>query len=202
MRGKGKTNYVKGHLFDDNISPCYIVDIRNEFKHIPAFTDVTSFYYWLCKNDTKLLRMPSDMSYCKPGQYRFTFNSTREYSRLYEMLKHLRNSTLVIDEADAIFTSRQFEKPIIDIFLGSRNNNVSMLFLGKRPSLIPIIVRSQADTYRIFCVEEEWDIKYLEKRVKQSFPKDVYKLERGEAIVFRSGEKPVVEVYPKFIGEL
>lgn len=201
MRGKGKTNYIKLKLLD--ISPCYIIDIRNEFKHIPSFTTVRMFQYFLLdrKNIDKYLKPPTILDFNIPGQYRFCFSSKQEWATLFELMVHFRNCTIVVDEADAIFTDNLFKKLLLDVFLGSRNNNVGMIFIGKRPVLIPIFIRSQADIFTIFCIEEEWDINYLSKRVKQDFPKDVYRLERGEAIVFNSGEKPNVVIFDKFKGE-
>lgn len=202
MRGKGKTNYEKNKLLD--ITPAYVIDIRNEFKHIPAFITFKHFQYWLMdkSNQQKYVKMPLNKSYYKEGQYRFTFNTVEELSQLFKLMLHFRNCYIVFDEADALFKiNGKISRQIENVFLGSRNNNVSLTFIGKRPSLIPILVRSQADRFVIFCVEEEWDINYLEKRVKTSFPKDVFKLERGEAIVFDSGEKPRIEIYDKFIGE-
>ena len=201
MRGKGKTNYVKNRIFQEPINPCYIIDIRNEFNHIPAFTNIYNFSHWLYKHDAKYVKMPSTSEYYKHGQFRFVLSNQMEWEQLYKMMSNFRNCTIVVDEADAIFTVRKFERPLLDVFLGCRNNNVSMIFMGKRPFLIPIYIRSQADKYVIFCIEEENDINYLSKRVKQNFPKDVYKLERGEAIVFQSGEKPIIQIYDKFIGE-
>lgn len=202
MRGKGKTNHVKIKLLE--ITPAYIVDIRNEFKHIPAFISIQHFQYWLMdkKNQQRYVKPPLKKDYYKEGQYRFTFNTTNELLQLFKLMLHFRNCTIVYDEADALFNiNSKIKKALEDVFLGSRNNNVSSFYIGKRPSLIPILVRSQADSFVIFCVEEEWDIKYLEKRVKQEFPKDVYKLERGESIIFNSGEKPRIQIQDRFIGE-
>ena len=203
MRGKGKTNYVKGKLLQSEITPAYIIDIRNEFKHIPAFVSLQHFQYWLMdKKNPKWVKPPIIKGYYLDGQYRFTFNTTAELHSLFKLMLHFRNCTIVYDEADALFKiSTKIQKSMEDIFLGSRNNNITSIYIGKRPSLIPILVRSQADRFTVFCVEEEWDINYLTKRVKQNFPKDIFKLERGEAIVFDSGEKPRVEVFEKFKGE-
>lgn len=202
MRGKGKTNYIKIKLLD--ITPAWIVDIRNEFKHLPTFVSLQHFQYFVLdnKNKNKYIKPPLRKDYYKEGQYRFCFNSTEELQGLFKIMLHFRNCTIVFDEADALFKiNTKIQKLMENIFLGSRNNNVSTVFIGKRPSLMPILIRSQADRFVIFCTEEEWDINYLEKRVKQNFPKDIYKLERGEAIVFDSGEKPRVEIYEKFKGE-
>ena len=202
MRGKGKTNYIKWKLLD--ISPLYVVDIRNEFKHIPAFITLNHFLYWLNdKRNPKYLKYPPAhlLEFHRENQFRFTFNTSSEWEALFKLMSKFRNCTIVYDEADALFTNRKFERPLIDVSLGARNNNVSLFFIGKRPSLIPIMVRSQADTFVIFCVEEEYDIRYLEKRVKSNFPKDAYKLERGEAIVFKSGEKPMLVQFDKFRGD-
>ena len=205
MRGRGKTNYVKNKLYLEKITPAYIIDIRNEFNHIPAFTSLNNFLMWVLGKrdlrDRKYIKFPIDSNYYTEGQFRFVFNTQSEWVGLFKTLTKFRNSLIVVDEADALFTVNDFKKPLQDVFLGSRNNNVSMIFVGKRPSLIPIIVRSQADKFVIFCVEEEWDIQYLTKRIKQTFPKDVYKLEKGEAIVWESGEKPYVEQFDKFKGE-
>lgn len=202
MRGKGKTNYIKNRLLD--ITPAYIVDIRNEFKHIPSFVSMKHFLFFLMDKKTpqRYVKPPLVKQYYKDGQYRFTFNTVDELMQLFKTMLHFRNCTLIIDEADAIFKiNNKISRQLENITLGSRNNNVSMTFIGKRPSLMPILVRSQADRFVIFCTEEEWDIRYMENRIKQNFPKDVYKLERGEAIVIDSGEKPRIEIYDKFIGD-
>lgn len=204
MRGKGKTNYIKSKLYDTPITPAYIVDIRNEFKHIPAFISYNHFLYFLNdkKNQSRYVKLPLIKGYYHEGQYRFCFNSTGELLSLFRIMLHFRNCTIIYDEADALFNiNNKIKKSLEDVFLGSRNNNVSTTFIGKRPSLLPILVRSQSDRIVIFCTEEEYDIRYLESRVKQSFPKDIYKLERGEAVVIDSGEKPRVVKFDKFIGE-
>lgn len=177
------------------------MDIRNEFKHIPCFTSLNVFLHWFYKRNNTYVKFPSDRQYYKEGQYRFCFNNQKEWEELFKMFSSFRNCTIVYDESDALFTVRKFERPIIDMFLGARNNNVSTIFIAKRPFLIPIFVRSQTDTFTIFCIEEENDINYLSKRVKSTFPKNVYELERGESIQFQSGEKPVVQIHDRFIGE-
>lgn len=199
MRGKGKTNYIKFKALP--LTPLYVIDIRNEFKHLPAFISVQNFSYWLLdkpERKSRWLVRPIISGHNKPEQYRFTLNSEEELETLFRMLSSLRNCTLIIDEADALFQYRKFNRPLINIFLGSRNNNVSLIFITKRPYLLPIIVRSQADRFTIFCTEEEKDISYLEGRVKQDFPKDIDRLERGEAVVIESGSKPRIETYEKF----
>lgn len=204
MRGKGKTNYVKLKLYETPITPAYIVDIRNEFKHIPAFLSYDHFLYSLHdpKHSHKYIRAPVIKGYYHEGQVRFCFNKTDELLGLFKLMLHFRNCTIVYDEADALFNiNSRIKKCMEDVFLGSRNNNVSSFYIGKRPSLLPILVRSQADRFTLFCVEEEWDINYFEKRVKQSFPKDIFKLERGEAVIIIHGEKPRVETFDKFKGE-
>jgi len=135
----------------------------------------------------------------KTRQMRFTFDTQREYIALFNTMQGFRNCTIVIDEADSIFQIRDFSVPLINVFLGSRNNNVNMYFVGKRPFLLPIVIRSQADEYVIFGVNEERDIQYLSARLRQQFPKDPYKLERGEAIMFKDGEVPKLIHPPLFI---
>lgn len=195
---------MKLKLYETPITPAYIVDIRNEFKHIPAFISYTHFLYYLNdkKNQSRYIKSPVIKGYYHEGQLRFCFNSTEELLKLFRVMLHFRNCTIVFDEADALFNiNSKIKKSLEDVFLGSRNNNVSSFFIGKRPSLIPILVRSQADKFTIFCVEEEYDIRYFENRVKQSFPKDIFKLERGEAVLVEHGEKPRVETFERFAGE-
>lgn len=201
MRGRGKTNSTKLRL--QKVSPLFVVDIRNEFKHLPCFVTFQDFMYWVMSKETKYIKFPpvSFMEFYMDRQYRFAFTNQQEYEALFKTMNTFRNCMIVIDEADAIFTNRRFELPLTDVFLGSRNNNVSLILIGKRPFFIPPMIRSQADKFTIFAIEEEIDIRYLSRRVKQEFPKDVYKLERGEAIVFEQGEKPTIEKYEKFKGE-
>lgn len=201
MRGSGKTNYVKNKILD--IIPVYIVDIRNEFKHIPAFTSLQNFSYFLLdkRNPNRWVKFPSRKDLYKEGQYRFIFNTRKELENLFRLFSHLRNCLIVVDESDALFSDRKLEIPLRDVFLGSRNNRVSMIFIGKRPFLIPILVRSQIDRFVIFKTQERRDIQYLEDRIDQRFPKDVSRLERGEAVVIEMGMEPELQVYEKFIGD-
>jgi hypothetical protein len=175
--------------------------MRNEFNHIPAFTNLKNFLEWLYRHEMKFVKLPHTNQYYKMGQWRFVFSNQKEWEQLFKMMTNFRNCTIIFDEADALCSVRKFEYLIKDVFLGSRNNNVSMIFIGKRPFLIPILIRSNTDTFTIFCTEEKRDVDYLSSRVQQEFPKDAYKLERGEAIVFKSGEKPMIQNYNKFIGE-
>ncbi len=190
MRGMGKTNYLKNRLRD--ASPLFIVDIRNEYKHLQAFTKFNDFICFVLAHGNTI--SPNGQKL----QYRFTFNTRPEYVRLFHILCGLKNSTLLIDEADALFTDRKMGDVLTDIFLGSRNNNVSIFFAGKRPFLIPILVRSQADEFIVFCTEEERDVKYLEKRLRVSLPKDPFNLKKGEAIIVQPGQTPALVQIPLF----
>ncbi len=191
MRGKGKTNYLKNRLF--NVSPLFIVDIRNEYGHVPVFRNFNEFLSFAMN----YLKGPQDFVRQKM-QYRFAFASMQEYVKLFYLLSGVSNCTLVIDEADAIFSERKFSQPLTNIFLGSRNNNVSMIFVGKRPFLLPILIRSQADEYIIFGIEETRDIQYLENRIRKDFPVAPEQLKMGNFIVAKQGEKPVLFHVSKF----
>ena len=193
MRGRGKTNYLKNRLLD--VSPLFIVDIRNEYSHIPSFRNFAEFLLFAMN----YLQSPSLE---KKMQYRFAFSSMQEYVKLFYLLSGVSNCTLVIDEADAIFSERKFSQPLQNIFLGSRNNNVSMIFVGKRPFLLPILIRSQADEYIIFGIEEERDINYLENRIRKDFPIPPEKLQMGHFIIAKQGEKPTLHRVSKFSPNL
>lgn len=192
MRGSGKTNYLKQRI--GPLSPLFIVDIRNEYTHITAFRTCEEFLYWLAALG-KFFQPQS-----KKIQYRFSFSKLEEYRKLFELMGGFRNCTILWDEADALFSSRYLERPITDVFLGSRNNNCNMLFVSKRPFLIPVMVRSQADEFVIFRTEEERDIDYLSKRLRKAFPKNPFDLKMGEAILFKTDATPTVHQFPKFSG--
>lgn len=191
-RGSGKTNYLKQRIA--NLSPLFIIDIRNEYSHITTFRTFHEFLYWLAALG-KFFQPQG-----KKIQYRFTFSNTEDYKKLFFLMAAFRNCTILWDEADALFSSRHFERPMEDVFLGSRNNNANMIYVAKRPFLIPILVRSQADEFVIFKTEEERDIDYLSKRLRKAFPKNPFDLQMGEAILFKSGTTPTVHQFPKFSG--
>ncbi len=106
----------------------------------------------------------------------------------------------MIDEADALFSDRHFSAALTDVFLGSRNNNVTMIFVGKRPFLIPILVRSQTDKFTIFRTDEKRDLQYLEGRIK-TFPKDPSTLKLGEAIISEQDKEPYLQQFERFKGD-
>lgn len=191
MRGSGKTNGAKTELL--RVSPLFVVDIRKDYTHLPIqFFTHKDFMLWVHSNQLKLQ---------KPGlQIRFHFTEKEELTSLFYSMKYFQNCTIVIDEADALFTVKDWEKPLTDVFLGSRNNNINLYFMTKRPSLLPILVRSQADRFVVFCTEEQWDIDYLSKRLRKAFPKDPFRLSVGEAIVLKQGQEPALHHYPKFLA--
>jgi hypothetical protein len=184
IRGSGKTSYYCKNEFR-NTRPLFIVDIRNEYSHIPKFKNVEEFVYHY------LSGKPSN-------QHRFAFTARNQYETIFRLFAAFQSCTLVIDEADALFSMREFERPLIDVFLGSRNNNINMIFVAKRPFLIPIIVRSQADLFVIFKTEEKRDIDYLSNRLRTQWPKDPYKLDKGEAIIYKQGQEPKIQRFTLF----
>lgn len=199
QRGAGKTNSLKQRLIE--VYPLYIVDIRNEWKHIPAFTSSQEFTYFLMDNrNRRFIKFPHNPKFYHEGQFRFTFNTREELLILFKYFKHFRNCTIVVDEADSLFSDRQFEKALFNVFLGSRNNNVSMIFVGKRPFLIPILIRSQVDKITLFRTDEKRDIDYLEERSK-TLPKHPRELKLGEAIILEQDKEPVIYKFDRFKGE-
>lgn len=200
QRGAGKTNSLKGRLL--NTTPLYVVDIRNEWKHLPAFTSIQNFSYFLIDNrNRKYIKYPNNPKYYKDGQFRFVLTSQKELMQLFAYFKNFRNCTIVVDEADALYSNRKFEYVLNDVFLGSRNNNITLIYPVKRPFLIPILVRSQTDRFTVFFTEEKRDIDYLEGRLRKGFPKDPADLKRGEAIIIEQGEEPTLYNFDKFAGE-
>src|SRR5229473_2798512 len=200
QRGSGKWNSLKGkHL---STIPLYIVDIRNEWKHIPAFISLQHFSYFILDHrNRKYVKYPNQNKYYKEGQYRFVLSTQRELLLLFSYFKSFRNCTIIVDEADALYSDHKLKYALNDVFLGSRNNNVSMIYAVKRPFLIPILVRSQADKFTIFFTEEKLDINYLEGRIQKAFPKDPASLKRGEAIIIEQGKEPQLYQYDKFVGD-
>jgi hypothetical protein len=196
-RGYGKTNSLKEETID--VTPLYVVDIRNEWRHLPVFRECNMFVHWLTRRGEGINIPQTEFS--KEGQFRFSFAKQDEYLKLFSLMQGFQNCTIIIDEADALFTHNKFCKALIDVFLGSRNNKVNLYFVGKRPFLIPVVVRSQADTLTVFRIEEQRDIDYITKRVRADCPKDPFTLAQGEAIVFKSDEKPILKTFPKFRGE-
>lgn len=131
-------------------------------------------------------------------QWRFAFNSKNDYKKVFHLMDSFRNSVIVVDEADALFSVREFAEPLSNVFLGSRNNGLSMIFVAKRPFLLPILIRSQADEYIIFGTQEKRDIDYLGNRLRNKWPKEPHLLQRGEAIIYREGEPMEIKKFSKF----
>src|SRR5260221_11402878 len=108
QRGAGKTNSLKERHLET--VPLYIVDIRNEWKHIPAFTSIQNFNYFLLDNrNRKYVKYPNNNKFYKDGQFRFVLTSQKELLALFAYFKHFRNCTIIIDEADALYSNRKFE---------------------------------------------------------------------------------------------
>src|SRR2546430_8722111 len=96
QRGAGKTNSLKTKMVDN--VPLYIVDIRNEWKHLPSFDSAQKFTYFLMGNrDRRFVRYPSNNKYYKEGQFRFNFSSKNELLTLFTYMRHFRNCTIIVD---------------------------------------------------------------------------------------------------------
>lgn len=190
MRGQGKTNAAMVELH--NTTPLFAVSLRpKDWTWISlTFHSYNEFVYWAVSRSSSMKRM----------QVRFQFQKMDEYIQLFNtMAESFQNSTIVIDEADAFYSVSKFEGPLNNLFLGSRNMNLNLYYMVKRPTLIPVLVRSQVDRFIVFRTEEKWDIDYLSSRTRKVFPKDPFKLEVGEAIILIQGqEHATIKRYPKF----
>jgi hypothetical protein len=188
MRGAGKTNAAMGEV--RHVSPLFAIALRsNDWTWMQTFTNLKDFVYWAVSRNR-----PS-----KGMQIRFQFGQMDDYIQLFEtMAATFQNSTIIIDEADAFYSVPKFHEPLNNLFLGSRNNNLNLYYMSKRPFLVPVLVRSQVDRFVIFKTEESRDIDYLSNRTRQQFPKDPFKLEVGEAIIIKTGQPPVIFRFPKF----
>lgn len=186
MRGSGKTNYLKGRMA--SIRPLFVIDIRNEYPHLTTFTSSRDF--------AKFILNPN--GHGSPQQIRFSLGNQKDYLSIFYLLQDVKNATILFDEADALFQYQPFEQPLIDIFLGSRNYNNNLIYATKRPFLLPIVIRSQADEFVIFKTMEKRDILYLSERVAQ-FPKEPRNLRIGEALVWRTEDvTPSLVKFPEF----
>lgn len=190
MRGQGKTNAAMVELH--NTSPLFAVSLRpKDWTWINlTFHSYNEFVYWAVSRSSNMKRM----------QVRFQFQKMDEYIQLFNtMAESFQNSTIVIDEADAFYSVSKFEGPLNNLFLGSRNMNLNLYYMVKRPTLIPVLVRSQVDRFIVFRTEEKWDVDYLSSRTRQVFPKDPFKLDVGEAIILLQGqERGTLHKFPKF----
>lgn len=194
-RGSGKTNAAMGEL--RNVSPLFAVAIRsNDWAWMPnTFHNFKEFVYWAVSRP----RIGKGM------QIRFQFGKMDDYTLLFQtMAETFQNATIVIDEADALYSVTKFEGPLNDLFLGSRNNNLNLHYMSKRPFLVPVLIRSQVDRFVIFCTEEKRDVEYLIGRTRTIFPKDPFHLAVGEAIVMvKQGQEwvPKIQRFPKFTNQ-
>lgn len=192
VRGSGKTNAAMGELYD--VSPLFAIAIRsNDWKWMPqSFHSYTDFVYWsVSRPINKREKM----------QVRFEFSKKEDYISLFQtMAESFRNSTIVVDEADALYSVQKFNEPLDNLFLGSSNNNLNLYYMSKRPFLVPVLIRSNVERFVIFRTEEKRDVDYLAARTRQQFPADPFNLKVGQAIVFcpRLGEVPKLHQFPKF----
>lgn len=188
QRGAGKTNAAMGEL--RYVSPLFAIALRsNDWTWMQTFFDLKQFIYWAVSRPRS----------GKGMQIRFQFGKMDDYIQLFEtMAATFQNSTIVVDEADAFYSVPKFHESLNNLFLGSRNNNLNLYYMSKRPFLVPVLIRSQVDRFVIFRTEEQRDIDYLSNRTRQQFPKDPYKLATGEAIVIKQGQAPVIQKFPLF----
>ena len=191
-KGSGKTNAIKSET--DDLSSVYFIDIRNEYNHVRKARTQQEFVRDL------VAFQHGRISINKISRVSFSFSNRREYVELLKLMNGFQNTNIVIDEADTLFQDKKLEQPLVDLMLGARNNNVNLYYASKRPFLIPISVRSQADAFLVFRTKETRDVRYLEDKAPQGFPKDPRKLAQGQCLIIVDGEEEAIEVrqYQKY----
>lgn len=195
-KGSGKTNAVKTET--DKLNSCYFVDIRNEYNHVPKYTDKIKFIQALVAYQHN--RIPGE----KITKASLTFHNRTDYIEIFQLMKGFGNTNIVFDEADTLFQDRKMEPALIDVMLGARNNNVNLFYCTKRPFLIPIAVRSQADVFLVFRTKEKRDVDYLEANLPNdsTFPIPPRNLKQGQCIIISDGTEEVeVRQYDKYVPE-
>lgn len=185
-KGSGKTNAIKTETHDSEF--LYIIDIRNEYNHVRKITNEQEFIRDLVAYQHG--RVPKE----RISRIAFSFGTRRDYVRILELMKGFTNCTIIVDEADTMFQDKKIESHLVDVMLGARNNNVNLWYASKRPFLIPIAVRSQADIFLVFRTKEPRDYQYIQDRISIPFPKDTRSLQQGECLVIVDGSEESIEV--------
>src|SRR6266852_9480277 len=97
VRGSGKTNAAMGEL--RQVSPLFVIAIRsNDWTWIQqTFHSFNDFVYWSASRGIRTSG--------KGMQIRFQFGKMEDYILLFKaMAESFQNSTIVIDEADALYS--------------------------------------------------------------------------------------------------
>ena len=144
VKGSGKTNSIK--IDTANLDTCFFVDIRDEYDHVPKVHSFDEFIKMIMQ-----VRM-GRLEESKIHKLAFNFRDMDDYIKLFNALNSFQNTTLVVDEADALYNYGKFEQPLMNLSLGCRNNKVNLIFSCKRPFLLPIFIRTQADRIFVFSL--------------------------------------------------
>jgi hypothetical protein len=193
VKGSGKTNSIK--IDTAHLDTCFYVDIRNEYNHVPKVHSFNDF-----------IKMIMQVKMGRLEEYRihklaFNFSDMDDYIKLFNALNCFQNTTLVVDEADALYNYGKFEQPLMNLSLGCRNNQVNLIFSCKRPFLLPIFIRTQADKIFVFRTNEQRDIKWLED--KAPLPKSPRKLDQGDCYIITVGNNQIeTKHYEAFSGKV
>lgn len=195
IKGSGKTNGIK--IDTMNLSSCYFVDIRDEYNHVPKVRSFNEFITLIMKVRSGRLEEK------EITKLAFNFRDMDDYIKLFNALNSFQNTTLVIDEADALYNYGKFEQPLMNLSLGCRNNKVNLIFSCKRPFLLPIFIRTQADKIFVFQTHEARDITWLEDKTPHGLPKTPRKLGQGECFIITVGTTNTIETkrYEAFHGD-
>lgn len=185
IKGSGKTNSIKIDTL--KYESCYYVDIRDEYGHVPKVHSFDEFIILVMKVRHGKLE-ERDIR-----RLAFNFRDMDDYIKLFNAMNCFQNTTLVVDEADALYNYGKFEIPLMNLTLGCRNNKVNLIFSCKRPFLLPIFVRTQVDRIFVFQTHEHRDISWLEDKTPHGFPKSPRKLSQGECYVITVGTTNNIE---------
>lgn len=175
IKGSGKTNSIK--VDTAKLDTCYFIDIRDEYDHVPKVYSIDEFV------KISMAVRHGQVEESRVRKIAFNFKNLEDYITLFQLMNSFKKTTIVIDESDALYNYPKFERALMNLTLGCRNNQIDLMYSCKRPFLLPIFIRSQADKVTVFQTFEARDIRWLEDKTPHGLPFSPKKLKQGDCFI-------------------
>lgn len=147
-RGSGKTTYIKTVV--QSVPRVLIWDWRGEYDYQPVeLKDIVS-----------LFRSPSFQRTYRPDYHS---NLSEQFELLAHCILHMdcaRNFLFVVDEAYMVCPNLQ-ELSLGKLIRLTRPKTIDLMYSSQRPTLIPGILRSEADEFVVFKLINPQDVQIV-----------------------------------------
>jgi len=151
-KGSGKTTIAKELIKYEKHKHIIIWDFLGEYENGLIITEEKEFMKYI-----KTIKAGEQLE----AIIRFDKDVYTKFDNLCKKVWKIKNTLLVIEEADSICSSSYIGNGLASLIRYGRHRNIDIIGITRRPSDINRLLTSQADTVCCYKFIEPRDVKYL-----------------------------------------